>query len=58
MVLVQKQIKKSMEQGRKLRKKPMLFYRLVYDKGGKNTQCWKNSLSIIGAGQLHVKEYN
>ena len=33
-----------MEQDRKPRNNPCTYGQLIYDKGGKTTQCWKDSL--------------
>ena len=33
-----------MEQDRKPRNNPCSYGQLIYDKGGKTTQCWKDSL--------------
>ena len=39
MVLAEKQKYRSMEKDRKLRNKPSNFSQLIYDKGGRTTQC-------------------
>ena len=33
-----------MEQDRKPRNKHMHLWSIIYDKGGNNTQCWKDNL--------------
>ena len=61
MVLTQKQKYRSMEQDWKPRDNPTKYGQLFFDKGGKNIQWRKDSLSISGAGktrQLYVKEWN
>ena len=61
MVLAQKQTHRSMEQNREPRNEPHLHGKLIYNKGGRNTQWGKTATSITGAGktgQLHAKESN
>ena len=61
MVLAQRQKYRSMEQNRKPRDNPCSYGHLIFDKGGKNIQWWKdNHFNKLWweTGQPLVKEWN